>query len=85
MAAWCHDETYRRPSGEQIDEQFRDREVKGWARYQGLHEGFLARMAELDVDSLAKFYTSDLKYAPKRFQADSEKLRLLFEERGFLP
>jgi len=85
MAAWCHDETYQRPSGEQIDERFHDREVKGWARYQGLHPDFLQRMADLGVDSLAKFYTCDLKYAPKRFQEDSEKLRALLEERGFLP
>lgn len=85
MAAWCHDETYQRPSGEQIDDLFREREITGWARYQGLHENFRARMAGLGVDSLAKFYTCDLKYAPQRFREDSEKLRALFEERGFLP
>jgi outer membrane protein assembly factor BamA len=42
-------------------------------------------MDELGISSLAQFYTSDLKYAPQRFQADSRKLRALLEERGFLP
>lgn len=85
MAAWCHDEAYQRPNGEQIDAQFRDREVKGWARYRALGDAFAARMDAMGIDSLAKFYTSELKYAPQRFQADSERLRVLFEERGFLP
>jgi nitroreductase len=85
MAAWCHDETYHRPDGEAIDALFHDREVKGWARYQALHGDFLERVAEMGVDSLAKFYTSDLKYAPQRYREDSEKLRALLAERGFLP
>lgn len=85
MAAWCHDETYHRPDGAEIDALFGDREVRGWARYRALGDEFAARMDELGIDSLAKFYTSDMKYAPQRFREDSEKLRALFEERGFLP
>ncbi len=85
MAAWCHDETYRRPDGERIDALFADREVKGWARYRALGDDFAARMDALGIDSLATFYTSDLKYAPERFEEDSARLRELFEERGFLP
>jgi hypothetical protein len=42
-------------------------------------------MDALGIDSLAKFYTSDLKYAPQVFRADSQKLRGVLEERGFLP
>jgi nitroreductase len=85
MAAWCHDETYQQPDGETIDDLFRDREVAGWARYRALGPEFAARMDELGIDSLAKFYTSDMKYAPARFREDSEKLRALMQERGFLP
>jgi nitroreductase len=85
MAAWCHDEAYRKPDGAAIDELFRDREVAGWARYRALAPEFAARMDELGITSLAQFYTSDLKYAPDRFREDSRKLRELLEERGFLP
>jgi nitroreductase len=85
MAAWCHDEAYRRPDGEAIDAHFGDRETTGWARYRALGPEFAARMDELGITSLAQFYTSDIKYAPDRFREDSEKLRALMEERGFLP
>jgi hypothetical protein len=84
-AAWCHDEAYRRPDGEAIDEVFGEREVTGWARYRALGPEFAARMDELGITSLAQFYTSDIKYAPDRFREDSQKLRALLEERGFLP
>ena len=85
MAAWCHDEAYRRPDGEAIDALFGDREMAGWARYRALGPEFAARMDELGITSLAQFYTSDIKYAPDRFREDSQKLRALLEERGFLP
>ena len=85
MAAWCHDEAYRRPDGELIDTLFGDRETTGWARYRALGPEFAARMDELGITSLAQFYTSDIKYAPDRFREDSQKLRALLEERGFLP
>jgi len=85
MSAWCHDETYRRPDGERIDDVYSDREISGWTRYRALGPEFAARMDALGITSLAQFYTSDLKYAPARFREDSEKLRALLEERGFLP
>ena len=85
MAAWCHDEAYRRPDGELIDTLFGDRERTGWAGYRALGPEFAARMDELGITSLAQFYTSDIKYAPDRFREDSQKLRALLEERGFLP
>lgn len=85
MAAWCHDEAYRRSTPADIDALFGERETRGWARYRALGEDFAARMDELGITSLAQFYTSDMKYAPQRFREDSEKLRVLLEERGFLP
>lgn len=85
MAAWCHDEVYQRPTQAAIGAQFGEREVRGWARYRALGEEFVAEMDRLGITSLAQFYTSDMKYAPQRFQEDSEKLRALLAERGFLP
>ena len=85
MAAWCHDESYQRPTPASIDAQFGEREVRGWERSRALGEDFAALMDKLGISSLAQFYTSDMKYAPQRFQEDSEKLRALLEERGFLP
>jgi nitroreductase len=84
-AAWVHDETYQLPTPEQIDERFAEREQRGWARYQAMGQETIDRMAELGIGSLAHFYTSDMKYAPTRFEEDSVALRELLEERGFLP
>lgn len=83
--AWCHDETYHRPSGEEIDAWYAEREVAGWARYRSMGPEVAAKMDAMGIHSLAQFYTSDLKYAPDRFRADSEALREALEARGFLP
>lgn len=85
MAAWCHDEVYRMPQGEDIDRDFADREVRGWARYRALGEEFAQRMDAQGITSLAQFYTSTMKYDPDRFAEDSAALRTLLEEKGFLP
>jgi len=85
MRAWCHDERYRRPTGEDIDRDFGEREVRGWNRYLSMGPEVAAEFERRGITSLAQFYTSDLKYAPQRFAEDSAKLRALFEERGFLP
>ena len=73
---------HRRPASMRT---FGEREVRGWARYRALGDEFAAEMDRLGISSLAQFYTSDMKYAPQRFQEDSEKLRALLAERGFLP
>ena len=85
MAAWCHDERYRRPDGEAIDALFGEREQRGWQRYLSMGPDVAQEFAAHGIRSLAQFYTSDLKYAPARFREDSEKLRTLLAERGFLP
>lgn len=84
-AAWIHEERYQRPTPDDIDRYFGQREVRGWQRYRAMGPEMIERMAELGVMSLAQFYTSDMKYAPDRFREDSAKLRALLEERGFLP
>jgi len=83
--AWIHDETYQRPTPQDIDRDFAEREVKGWARYRSMGEPLRLRMEELGVTSLAQYYTSDMKYAPQVFERDSETLRQTLAARGFLP
>jgi nitroreductase len=83
--AWIHNEHYQRPSTEDIDRLFKEREVKGWSRSRGMGEEMVKRMEELGISSLAQYYTSDMKYAPQVFERDSEKLRALLEVKGFLP
>lgn len=83
-AAWIHDETYQRPSTDDIDQHFGAREVKGWARYRGMGQPMIDKMDELGITSLAQYYTSDIKYAPQTFERDSAALQALLRERGFL-
>jgi len=83
--AWIHDERYQRPSADEIDDRYRERDVRGWARYRALGPEVIERMESLGITSLAQFYTSKAKYDPDRFRVDSDALRALLEARGFLP
>ena len=83
-AAWIHEETYHRPSTDDIDQNFGAREVKGWARYRSMGQHMIDKMDELGITSLAQYYTSDIKYAPHIFERDSAALEALLRERGFL-
>jgi nitroreductase len=83
--AWIHDETYHRPGADAINRDFASREAKGWARYRSMGEHVTQRMDELGIQSLAQYYTSDMKYAPQVFERDSETLRQTLAARGFLP
>lgn len=84
-SAWIHSERYQHPTPADIDEHYRDREVKGWNRYRQMGPETVRRMDELGITSLAQFYTSDLKYDPRTFEEDSDKLRDLLQSSGFLP
>jgi nitroreductase len=83
--AWIHDERYQRPSAEQIDARFGQRERRGWERYRAMGDEMIQRMEEHGITSLAQFYTSKIKYDPDRFAEDSAALHALLQERGFLP
>lgn len=84
-AAWIHDERYRRPTPEQIDANYGERERAGWQRYRSMGDEMIRRMEAHGIRSLAQFYTSRIKYDPDVFRVDSDQLRTLLEERGFLP
>lgn len=84
LAAFLHDETYRRPDAADIDALYAQREQRGWARYMAI-PSLKAEIERLGITSLAQFYTSEAKYHPETFRADSAALRALLEERHFLP
>lgn len=79
-----HEETYRRPAPSDIDDIYREKEVRGWERYMSYPE--LKQAAEeRGITSLAQFYTSEIKYSPEAFQQASEDLMAILKEKGFLP
>jgi nitroreductase len=84
LAALLHDETYRRPGAADIDAIYAQREVRGWQRYMAVPE-LKAAIEARGITSLAQFYTSDAKYDPDVFRADSAALRGLLEDKHFLP
>ena len=84
LSAFLHEEVYHYSSAKEMDEYYRDREVKGWARYMGIPE--LKKLAEEGgITSLAQFYTSPYKYDPDEFATYSARIKLLLEQKHFLP
>ena len=84
LSAFLHDEVYHYPTPEEMEDYYRDREVKGWARYMANPD--LKRLAEEGgITSLAQFYTSRYKYDPDEFAEFSDRIKLLLEEKHFLP
>lgn len=82
--AMIHEEKYLMPTDKDIDEIYKQREVKGWERYMSIPE-VKRRIEEMGIESLAQYYTSKIKYDPDEFRVDSERLRALLEEKHFLP
>jgi nitroreductase len=84
LPAFLHEERYRRPSDEELEATYTQREVRGWARYMANPE-LKAKVEALGITSLAQFYTSTAKYDPDEFRVDSAKLKSLLEKKHFLP
>ena len=84
LSALLHDETYRRPSDEDLAAIYAQREVRGWERYMSYPE-MKAEIEAHGITSLAQFYTSEIKYDPDAFRRDAAKLRALLEAKHFLP
>jgi nitroreductase len=84
VAAILHDETYRRPTADEIDATYAEREVRGWQRYMAVPE-LRAAIEAAGITSLAEFYTSKAKYDPDDFGPKSEAIRALLEQQGFMP
>jgi nitroreductase len=83
--AWIHDERYHDPSAADIERDYAVREERGRQRYMEAGPEMARRWEEHGITSLAQFYTSKIKYDPDIFRRDSDKLRALMEERGFMP
>lgn len=83
ISCFIHDEVYHRPTNVEIEEIYREREVKGWERYMA-HPEIKKRIEEMGIDSLAQYYTSKAKYDPDEFRIDSENLRKFLEAKHFL-
>ena len=84
LHAFLHEEKYHRPTKEELEAIYAQREVRGWARYMAYPE-LKAKIEALGITSLAQFYTSEAKYDPEGFREDSAKLRALLEAKHFLP
>lgn len=84
LAAFLHEETYRRPDTTELEALYREREEKGWARYMA-HPDLRARIEEGGITSLAEFYTSRFKYDPDVHVPQSAELQAFLAEKGFLP
>jgi len=84
LSAFLHDEKYRRPSDEDLEAIYAQREVRGWERYMSYPE-MKAEIEARGITSLAQFYTSEIKYDPDVFRKDAAKLRALLEAKHFLP
>ena len=83
LLALLHDERYRQPTVEELEATYKEREVKGWARYMAYPE-IRVRIEEKGITSLAEYYTSDIKYDPDEFRRDSARLRALLHTKNFL-
>ncbi|HWA81847.1 MAG TPA: nitroreductase family protein, partial [Fimbriimonadaceae bacterium] len=84
LPALVHEETYRKPSPEEIESIYKEREIKGWERYMAIPE--LKQLAEeRGITTLAQFYTSEIKYDPEEFRELSDRLRAVIEAKHFLP
>ncbi len=83
-SSFIHEERYHRPSATELDETYREREVRGWARYMANPE-LKAVVEELGITSLAQFYTSKAKYDPDEFKIFSERILRAMERRSFFP
>jgi nitroreductase len=83
-AAWIHDERYQEPGPAEIERDYAERERRGIERYMAAGPEMAQRWREHGITSLAQFYTSRIKYDPDVFRRDSDELRALLEERGYM-
>jgi nitroreductase len=81
--AVLHDEVYRRPSPQDIDAIYAEREVRGWQRYLSMPD-VRAEIEAAGITSLAQFYTSPAKYDPDYFVPKSAEIRALLVRQGFM-
>ncbi|MDT8998879.1 nitroreductase family protein [Paucibacter sp. APW11] len=84
LSAYVHQERYQRHDDAALQALFAERDVKGLRRYQAMGPEMAAQWQALGLNSLAQFYTSELKYSPAVLQASSRDLLALLQARGFM-
>lgn len=84
LAAYVHEERYRRHDDAALDTLFAQRDQAGLLRYQSMGADMRARWEALGLRSLAQFYTSELKYSPEALRGCSRELLALLERQGFM-
>jgi nitroreductase len=82
-AAWIHNERYAKPSGDDIDRRFAERERRGRQRYLESSPEMAAQWQAHGITGLAQYYTSPIKYDPDRFAGFSADIEALLAERGW--
>ena len=83
-SAFIHEERYHQPAPAELDAIYKEREVRGWARYMASPE-LKALTEQLGITTLAQFYTSTAKYDPDEFKIFSERILRAMERRSFFP
>ncbi|WP_231748374.1 nitroreductase family protein [Burkholderia sp. ABCPW 14] len=83
LDAIVHDEAYRAPTDAHIDASYAERDRLAWARCTSSPAN-RARVAQLGIDSVAQWYSSELKYDPDRCRRDSDALLEFLVHHDFL-
>jgi nitroreductase len=82
--AWIHEERYHRPTPQDIDAHFAQREQRGRERYLAMGPEMVAAWQQHGITSLAQYYTSPIKYDPDVLAENSTAIEAVLRERGFL-
>lgn len=82
LSGLVHEERYRLPDADEIEETYRLRDSEGWQRYMAFPE-LAKRMRESGVKNLAQVYTR-LKYTKERGDADSRRILEALAKLGFM-
>lgn len=84
LEALVHEGKCRNYSDAEIFEIYRERESKGWKRYEE-HSGaeFMDELRRKGIENLAQFYTSEFKYSKEQFAKFAVDYRNALERQGY--
>lgn len=84
LAALIHDGTYRKYSDDEVLDLYKEREIKGWKRYEK-HGGpeFMAKLEKSGIKNLAQFYTSEFKYSKEAFAGFAKDYLNALKRQGY--
>jgi nitroreductase len=82
ISGLVHNDRYQVPNDDRIQEIYREREIKGWERYQK-SQWLRDQIAEKGIQNLAQLY-SEVKYTQQSSQGYSNKLLALLKKQDFM-